>query len=342
MKLEDLRVHLLAAKTVSPDPADWWGPGWSSPPNRGSALPLKVLYASWNYLGFPRVPTRFDIVHATGLVVPPAKAGRLVATVHDVAVDVMPDVVPGSWRRIYAKGLRVALAEARILCAVSDAVKAQLLEMYSVDHNRIVVTPEAANVTPSDFRDNSSLDKLGIQGPYVLTVGTVEPRKNQILLLEAFSEAGSRLKDVQLVIAGSPGWGSDRVSRAIHRLGLERRVIVTGSVGASALAALYGRAAVFAMPSLYEGFGIPLVEAMGFGLPCLASLDPALKEVGGEGAIFADAKDTGAWSNELVRLTHDDDLRNSLSAKARNRAAEFSWQKTAAATLDAYRRAAAA
>lgn len=342
MKSEELSVHLLAAGPVPADPAGWWEPGWWKPPRRGGGLPLKALYASWNYLGIPKVQAKLDVVHATGLVVPPSDQSALVATIHDVAVESMPEVVPGTWRRIYARGLQVALSRAQTFCVVSHAVKTQLVEMYSVDESRIVVTPEAANVSPGDFRDNEIFERLGIDEPYILAVGTVEPRKNQTLLIQAFAEARPKLDEMRLVIAGSAGWGSAETLKMIERVHLEGRVILTGSIGASALAALYGKATVFAMPSLYEGFGIPLVEAMGFGLPCLASTDAALQEVGGDAAVYIDAKDAGGWAGELIRLCDDGHARVRLAAAARQRAAEFSWEKTAAATLSAYGKAAAA
>lgn len=343
MKSEEFKIHLLAAKAVPGDPADWWKAGWWRPARWGSGLPLKLLYASWNYLGVPRVGGKLDLVHATGLVVPPARPARLVATVHDVAVEAMPEVVPATWRRIYARGLEVALGQAEVFCVVSEAVKTQLVELHSVEVGRIVVTPEAPNVTPNDYRDHTALQRLGIDGPYILNVGTVEPRKNQVLLLEAFADAEPSLGGMRLVIAGSAGWGSAETLKTIERLHLEGRVTLTGAIGASALAALYARASIFAMPSLYEGFGIPLVEAMGFGLPCLASHDPALKEVAGDhGAVFLDPKDPAAWSKELVRLVDDEPTRTQLGAAGKSRAAAFSWEKTAATTMDAYRQAAAA
>lgn len=340
-KFEDLSLHLLAAGAIPTDPAEWWKPGWWKPAGRGSAVPLKVMYASWNYLRWPRVNAKLDVVHATGLVIPPVRPARLVATVHDVAVDIMPHVVPATWRRIYARGLQLALSEAHLLCVVSEAVKTQLIDLYSVEGGRIVVTPEAANVTPADYRDENCLRRLGIEGPYILTVGTVEPRKNQRMLIEAFADAEPLLGGMRLVIAGSAGWGSAATLRTIERLGLEGKVILSGSIGASALAALYAGAALFAMPSLYEGFGIPLVEAMGFGIPSLASEEPALREVGGEAVIYLRPEDPAEWAKELVRVAEDEDLRSRLSRAGKLRAVEFSWEKTALATLKAYREAAA-
>jgi len=338
---DDASIRLIATKPVSMEPAEWWRPNWWQQPKPLSLLPLKALYASWNYLGIPKVRADLDVVHATNLVVPPAGRARLVATVHDVAVDTMPEVVPGIWRHIYARGLHKVVAQATVLCAVSEAVKKQLVDSYSVDASKIVVTPESGNVSPNDFRDDAWLDGLGLTGPFVLSVGTVEPRKNQSALVEAFAEAGPRLKGMQLVIAGAPGWGSAAITAQIEKLKLGPQVVTTGSIGASALAALYGRASIFAMPSLYEGFGIPLLEAMAFGVPCLASTDPALKEVGGRAARFLNPMDPSAWAEDLVGLANDAGARAELSVAGIERASHFSWHTTAQLTLDAYRKAAA-
>ena len=337
----DTSIRLIATDPVSMEPAEWWKPNWWQPPGRFSSLSLKTLYASWNYLGVPRVKSDLDVIHATNLVIPPAGAARLVATVHDVAVDTMPEVVPGTWRRIYARGLHQAVGRAVVICAVSEAVKSQLVADYSVDPARVVVTPEAPNVSPNDYRDDLWLDGLGLTGPFVLNVGTVEPRKNQVALLEAFAEAGPRLRGMQLVVAGSPGWGSGGLTAQIARLKLDGQVVITGAIGASALAALYGKASIFAMPSLYEGFGIPLLEAMAFGVPCVASTDPALQEVGGQAARYLNPKDSSAWAAELAGLAGDAAARAELSVAGMQRVSAFTWRQTAEKTLDAYRQAAA-
>lgn len=341
LQVPELSIHLIAGRPVPQSPAEWWKAGWWRSQGNSTGVPLKLLYAAWNYLGVPKVRASLDLIHATGLVIPPVDSARLVATVHDLAVETMPEVVPSGWRRIYARGLKLALSRAAAICVVSEAVKAQLAELHSVEDERMVVTPEAANVTPNDYRDRGALERMGIGPHFVLTVGTLEPRKNHKVLIEAFAEAGPDLQSMQLVIAGASGWASSATLHTIERLRLQSRVILTGAVSSSALAALYASATIFALPSVYEGFGIPLVEAMGFGLPCIASGDPALKEAGGGAVTFLDAADTGAWAGELARLAGDEDSRKQMASAALSRAATFSWEKTAVKTLEAYRRAAA-
>ena len=302
-----------------------------------AGLPLKLLYAGWNWLGLPRVKAGLDVVHATGLVIPAAGDSRLVATIHDVAVKEMPQVVPGFWRALYGRGFDVALKRARILCTVSAAVRDRLIEGYGIDPGRVIVTPEAPGILPSHPRKSNTADRLGLRGPYILTVGTLEPRKNQAMLIRAFAAVKDKLPNFKLVIAGAAGWGSSDVLETIESQRVADRVVVTGRLEDAELAALYGSAELFAFPSLYEGFGLPLAEALAFGLPCVASDDPALREVAGAAAIFVSATDAESWSQALVEAAGDDALRNRLRAEGPRRVEPLSWEKTAEATRQAYR-----
>ncbi|HEX2178838.1 MAG TPA: glycosyltransferase family 1 protein [Actinomycetota bacterium] len=331
----DPRVELILSRFADPPAA------WSTAAMIRPQLPFAPLYAAWNWLGFPPVDGGLDVVHATGLAIPPSRGAALVSTIHDLAVTTMPEVVPGLWRRIYQRGLRRAVEESKVLCAVSEATRQQIVDAYSVDPERIVVTPEAPNVTPASPCDPGALGRLGVSGPYILTVGTVEPRKNQVRLVKAFAQAGEPLAGHTLVLAGIPGWGQEQVEAAIDRLRIGHRVVLTGKVTNLDLAALYAGAHVFALPSLYEGFGIPLVEAMSFGVPCVAGSTPALAELAGDAALLCDPADVDGLAAALVSLATDETVRERLSAAARSRAAGYSWAGTARLTIEAYRRAAA-
>lgn len=325
---------LLISRFAGP-PARWQGAELIRPP-----LPVGPLYAAWNFCGIPPLRHRLDVVHATGLVIPPAGRAALVATVHDLAVEQMPEVVPPLWRRIYLKGLRRAVREAAVICAVSAATRQALIDCYGVDKERVLVTPEAPNVSAGSPRLDTVFQRLGLSEPYVLNVGTVEPRKNQLRLLKAFATGGNGLEEHTLVLAGSGGWGQDEVLEEIERLKISHRVVLTGRVTTPELASLYSRAAVFALPSLYEGFGLPLIEALSFGLPTVTSTTPALEELAGPAAILVDPFDIEGLSRTLGRLAHDEDLRTQLSEAGRGRAARYTWKATAAATRQAYAAAA--
>ena len=301
-----------------------------------TSLPFAPAYAAWNFLRQPKIGAELDVVHATGLAIPPAKGAALVATVHDLAVQRMPEVVPAPWRQIYLKGLQIAVSEARVICAVSQATKEELVDAYSVDPERVVVTPEAPNYTPQSLKDPSILQTLDLGGPFILNVGTIEPRKNQRRLVKAFAGARSELDGYKLVLAGAPGWAQEELEALVEKELLTSRVLFTGKISGPQMVALYSSASVFALPSLYEGFGLPLIEALNFGIPSLTGSSPALTELGGPAAVYVDPADVDAMSAALVRLASDEPLRQQLAAAGTQRAAGYTWDRTAAGTLAAY------
>lgn len=327
-------MELILSRYANP-PAAWAGVKMIRP-----QLPFAALYAGWNFFGQPRITEALDVVHATGLAIPPVAGSALVSTVHDLAVEHMPEVVPVPWRQIYRRGLKRTLDESKVICAVSEATRQGIIDGHGVDPDRILVTPEAPNVTPAGPADDDVFKRIGLEGPYVLNVGTVEPRKNQVRLVKAFVDAGPHLAGHTLVLAGIPGWGQEEVEKAIEKLKVTHRVILTGKVTNLELASLYSRAAIFALPSLYEGFGIPLVEAMAFGIPSVAGATPALAELAGDAALLADPRDANALAQALEQLASDEALRTRLSAASTARAARYTWAETARLTLSAYDRAA--
>ncbi|MEX2587442.1 MAG: glycosyltransferase family 1 protein [Actinomycetota bacterium] len=310
-------------------------PAWDPDRLIRPLMPVALLYAAWNFTGRPKLQADLDLVHATALAVPPAPQSRLVATVHDLAVETMPQLIPAPWRRVYQQGLKRVLSDAAVICTVSQST-ADELAARGVDPQRMVVTQLAPNTTPQSRTNDQVFGRLALDEPYILTVGTVEPRKNQVLLAEAFASAAEALPGHRLVIAGIPGWGQEQLAAAIDRLQLGPKVILTGKVAPAELASLYAKASVFALPSVYEGFGLPLIEALSFGIPSVASTTPALKELGADAAEFVDPHDAGALAGALVRLATDRELRDRLSIAGPRRAGEFSWERTAERTRAAY------
>jgi glycosyltransferase involved in cell wall biosynthesis len=323
-------VRLLAARGTKL-PADWPDGIIAS-----SSLPLRAMYALWNVLRGPGLEG-YDVVHATGLVIPPARSARLVATIHDDTVERFSELVPRFWRALYRRGFRIALREAAVLCANSEATKRRLVREYGIDADRVAITPLAPLVSPGHSQDATVLGRHGIRDPYVLHVGTLEPRKNQAALVRAF--AAARLVEHQLVCAGVPGWGAEEIQAAIASSGKADRIVVTGRVSDDELAALYASADAFAFPSVYEGFGMPLVEALAYGLPAVTSNDEALRELGADAVITIDPSDEAGFARALIRICTDDELRSELRAAGRARAAHYTWKACAEATRSAWRRA---
>jgi glycosyltransferase involved in cell wall biosynthesis len=302
------------------------------------AWPGRVATRGWVTLRRPRLAAGmladFDLVHATSAAVPPTQGRPLVATVHDLAFRHYPDTFPAAGRRYHDRSARIVADEAARVIADSRATAADLTELYGVEPGRITVVP--LGVEPPGAADRPAaarlLADLGVRGPFLLAVGTLEPRKNLPRLLAAFGEVTDELPDHYLVVVGPVGWGP-----ALRPTWDSVRVKLAGPVDDAVLQALYRAADGLAYPSLYEGFGLPVLEAMANGVPVLTSDRSSLPEVAGDAAVLVDPLDRGAIAKGLVRLVTDSALRRRLADAGPRRAARYTWQATAAATWAAYR-----
>lgn len=308
---------------------------------RGSA---SWLYPSWDVFGRPGLPGALaacDVVHATNhAAVPPAAPGQaLIVTVHDLAFDVYPAAFPRTWRWLYRLGVRAAVRRATSIIVPSEATSRDLRERYGVAADRIVVTPLAASSPAGDADVEPVLQRLGVPRPYVLCPATLEARKNQARLVRAYRRVAPDVPHA-LVLAGPAGWRSRDLEAELQRPG-PGRIIKTGLVEALDLDAVIRGADLVAYPSLYEGFGLPIVEAMRRGIPVVTSTTPACAETAGGAALLVDPDDVGDLAEAIARALTEPALREELVAKGRERAASFSWSSTARATLDAYRAAVA-
>ncbi len=307
---------------------------------RRLALPGRMVTRTWVTLRRPRLPADLlgglDLVHATSAAVPPVAGRPLVATVHDLAFRHYPDAYPAAGRRYHERSARVVAGEAARILTPSQATARDLAELYGVEPERITTTPLGVRPPAEPDRRAAArlLADLGIRGPFLLAVGTLEPRKNLPRLLAAFGEVTDELPEHFLVVVGPVGWGP-----ALRPTWGSVRVKLAGPVGDATLHALYRAADGLAYPSLYEGFGLPVLEAMAHGIPVLTSDRSSLPEVAGDAALLVDPLDRGAIAKGLVRLVADSALRRRLAAAGPRRAAGFTWPATAAATWAAYRAA---
>jgi glycosyltransferase involved in cell wall biosynthesis len=305
------------------------------------AWPGRLLTRTWVTLRRPSLPAGLledlDLVHATSAAVPPTRGRPLVATVHDLAFRHYPEAYPAAGRRYHERSARIVADEAARVLVPSEATARDLAELYGVDRGRVTITPLGAEVPPDPDRAGAQrlLHDLGVRGPFLLAVGTLEPRKNLPRLLDAFGEAAAGLPDHWLVVVGPVGWGP-RLRPTWDSV----RVKLAGPVGDRLLHALYQAADGLAYPSLYEGFGLPVLEAMANGTPVLTSDRSSLPEVAGDAALLVDPLDRAAIAAGLVRLAGDDALRRRLVEAGRRRAAGFTWRATAAATWATYRQVA--
>lgn len=300
---------------------------------------IRILYPAWNALGRPALPRRLaglDVVHAPSPVAVPS-VGRdqaLVVTVHDLAFRLFPSMYPPAWRTLFRAGLRRAGRRADAIIAISRHTATDLVRLARVDPRRVHVVPLAAAL-PSDPTDpEPALERLKIPRPYVLFAGTLEPRKNLVRLVRAYRRAALRIPHA-LVVAGPLGWRAQRLHRELAVPG-SGRVVLTGRVRAGDLDALYRGADAFCYPSLYEGFGLPVLEAMARGVPTITSTAASLPEVAGEAALTVDPRSVRDLAEALERVLTDPDEADRLRAMGRDRAARFSWERTARMTRDVY------
>ncbi|MGH7483886.1 MAG: glycosyltransferase family 4 protein [Longimicrobiales bacterium] len=285
-----------------------------------------------------------DVFHAGEFFLPAAVGCACVATVHDLTTLLFPEQHALMNRRLHARRLRWIERRADRVIAVSDHTRDDLLRLTGLDPGRVERVYEARASRPAGDPndDRAILRTLGLEGRrYVLAVGTIEPRKNHARLIGAF-ERIERADDMLLVLVGGWGWRCAPVRRAIQRSSARDRIRVLGSVPGETLGALYRGAAVFAFPSLYEGFGLPVLEAMAAGAPVLTSNTSSLAEIAGDAALLIDPLSVESIAAGLERLMGPDSPALELAARGVARERRFTWRQTAERTLDVYRLAAGA
>jgi glycosyltransferase involved in cell wall biosynthesis len=289
-------------------------------------LPARSQIARMSF-GFPRALRRLRpaLAHFTH-VIPPAYRGRAVLTVHDLSYERHPRLMGPRDRFLFRTLVPRSVRRADRVLTGSEWTKHDLIERYGVDEGRIAVTPYGVDPL---FTPEGPARTGG--PPYALFVGAIQPRKDPLTALEALARIDSGLR---LLITGPEKSGGDEVRAAIERLGLGGRVELTGHVSRDELAALYRDAACFVFPSRYEGFGLPVLEAMASGIPVVASNAGALPEVAGDAAILVEPGDPVALADGIERALAD---RERLVQLGLERARRFSWTETAKQTLAVYR-----
>lgn len=270
-----------------------------------------------------------------------------VVTVHDLSFVRLPRTFPPAQAWYLRAAMRLAAGRARRLIAVSDFTRRELMAVYGLPADRIAVV---ANGIDAAFRPllpeqvAAWRAARGLPATFVLAVGTLQPRKNLGVLLEAWPLLRQAMGDQapDLVIAGAPGWGDTGLGAQARRLGIMDAVRFPGFVPQEDLPYLYNAAAALALPSRYEGFGLPVAEALACALPALVAEGSSLTEVAGEAALSAPPDQPAAWAAGLARLLQDAALREHLKALGPGRAKGFRWERAAAETADVYRLAAGA
>jgi len=286
-----------------------------------------------------RVEDSIDVYHATDYLVPKLRRTPVVATLYDAIPLARPEWAAPRLRRVKNWLLRSAAANATIVIAISNSAVGEIERHYRIPRARIrVVFPgidESWFEAPSAHQ--SELHRLGIEPGYFLFVGTLQPRKNVQALLAAYDRLPSSTRaEHQLVLVGKYGWGAEALRSDLIARRHARRCLWLEYVDAQTLRHLYAGAKAFVFPSLAEGFGLPVLEAMAAGLPVISNDLPVLHEVASSLATFVDATDVDALANALQAAAEARDD-GAAAARRRARAREFNWLDTARRTLDVYR-----
>ena len=322
-----------ASKTQLPQPP---AGNFAWMPTRISA---KWLARLWYRAGLPLPIEAFtgpvDLYHATDFVLPPTRTGtRTLLTVHDLSFIRVPSAASPALKAYLDAVVPRSVEAADHILADSAATKSDLIDLYRTLADKITVLYSGVDSRFRHVSDPTELEraraKYGLeQVSYLLSVGTVQPRKNYSRVIEALSEVRRMGHDLHYAIAGGGGWLEDEMRRTIERTAMEDYVHLLGLVEDRDLPALYSGARMLAMVSLYEGFGLPVLEAMACGTPVITSNVSSLPEVAGDAALLVDPYDTGAIREAILELDTDDDTRARLIEAGFLQAKRFSWIQAA-------------
>jgi glycosyltransferase involved in cell wall biosynthesis len=303
-----------------------------------AATPLRKLWRRFDGPRIERWTGPVDVVHGPNYVVPPSRAARVVS-IHDLTFLHHPEFCtrhvleyPGLLRRAIATGAWVHTS--------SDFVRSEVVELLGADPGRVVTVP--LGVTPGPAADPARGRTLAGAERYVLAIGTVEPRKNLPGLVAAFDDLAASDPDLRLVLAGPDGWGADQLAAALSSARHRDRIVRVGFVPEADRGALLAGAAVVAVPSFYEGFGLAAAEAMLAGTPVVASDAGSHREVIGDAGLLVPPGDHDALVDALARVLDGGALAGELRARGPRQAALLTWERTADGLVDLYRKAVAA
>lgn len=290
-----------------------------------------------NYLEMP------DIIHGTDHFVYPESKSLKVITIHDLAFIKYADYSSYIVRKTYLKRIKQCLKWTDLVITFSQSSKNDIIKYLDLEPERIYITTQASrycseylNLTFNDL--SSNFIKYDLSRPYLLLVSTLEPRKNIINAIRAFNYLKTKAKiEHQLVIIGQKGWQYKPILTAIANSPWQKDIHYLGYLSDRQVACFYAKADVFLYPSFYEGFGLPVLEAMSLGAPVVTSNTSSLPEVAGDAALLIDPRDPIQLAEAILKVISDSQLRHLMVRKGKERAKLFSWERTARETINAYR-----
>lgn len=315
-------------------------------PMRQLPMPARPLQGLWSKVDFPPLEFfvgKFDVVHGSNFVVPPTMRAKRVVTVHDLTPLLFPHAADPS-TLVFPKLIQRAMNGGAFVHTPSEYIAMQVREHFNVRPERVHAVyhggPEWRDITERPIWNLQSEFQLKTavgNDPFLLGLGTIEPRKDFVTLVRAFEEVASEYADLKLVIAGQPGWGANELDEVVRKSIVSDRIIRPGYVSRDIRRWLLENASVFVYSSLYEGFGLPPIEAMQLGTPVIATKAGSLPEVLANAAILNDIGDSVGIANSIRNLLADDFLRSGLIELGYERASFFSWENCASGLFSIYK-----
>ncbi len=307
--------------------------------------PLRILWEQTE-LPWDLKRRKVDVFHGPTFIAPLIKTCRQVVTIHDMTFFLLPQFHLFTKRRYFHLMIPECVSRANQVIAVSESTKRDLVKILGSQCARKIKViyhgkddrfhPDKAGAAAGHLRT-----KYGLSGRVILFVGLIEPRKNLVRLIRAYARLKSLQPDSCLVLAGNQGWGHEAVFRAASESGLKDGVFFPGFIPDRELPSLYNLADVFVYPSLYEGFGLPVLEAMSCGTPVVTSSVSSMPEIAGEAALLVDPHDIDGIAQALERVLADRTLRERMAEEGIRRTQPFTWGRTARETLATYEEVAA-
>ena len=309
-------------------------------------FPYGIYRRIWR---FAPVPYRWlfgqdaDITHFFNFIVPKGVAGKVVNTIYDVVWLRYPETMDAKNYKRITQDIAYSVERADRIVTISESTKQDLIDLLHIPAEKIVIAPPGVDVDA--FQNSYSADALyrirqqyQLPDQYILYMGTLEPRKNIERLVQAFAQL-CRMPGMEhycLVLAGKRGWQYDTIFAQMQQLGLEDRIVCTGYVDEADKAAVYQMAEVFVFPSLYEGFGMPILEAMAAGVPVVTSNVSSMPEVAGDAALLVDPLNVSELTEAIYKLLTDEALRQQCVARGYERCRLFTWERSADTLVQMY------
>ena len=308
-------------------------------------LPYKLYKMLWSILPIPynKLFKGYDVYHFFNYIIPPFSKAKVITTIHDLAFVKCPETM--RWKTLWHLKLRIrySLKKADHIIVISKSTKSDLIENFDVNPQKISVVPCAVDCNIYNVGDVVELreqirKKYDLPNRFFLYLGTVEPRKNIERLIKAYSKLPLELRcEMKLVIAGGKGWKCEQIYALPQKLNVEKDVLFTGYIDEEDKPYIYNLSEIFLFPSLYEGFGIPILEAMASGTPVITSSVSSMPEVSGGAAVLVNPLDVEVLSDAMLELSNDPEKRDKLIQKGYRRVHAYSWKESAEILLNVFK-----